>query len=318
MARTTPSYAIILSDGINNRKVSVAPFPNLVDNAWFTINQLGATTLPTSSTTPWIDRWRWRSKSSGAGGNITWTTDGLQCNVTGTSTDYIQIYQKYAESRFVTGLYYRVSIMLSTGDIYSSPFLCDSAAHYIGGVNAGYFGLILAPSYITLRVYGKASGMTVRALKVEGMGSEPETRGDASANDNCVATSIALEHDPDYQSELLKCQRYMYVVQPMGSNTEAAVGFASNNGTGGQFNIGVSVPAAMAKVPKLLFSNGTYANFYVNVQGVDYACTATPTISTMSSPNLPVIVGTFNTTSKVFSLAYMKNSGVLILDAENY
>lgn len=268
---------------------------NLLDNGWFTVNQLGVTSKTTSSGTVarFIDRWAVSRYSSGSQ-VFQWSDAGLTIAPT-----VISFLTQYYSRPLANGDGVTLGILMSDGTIYSRYTTVGAGLVNVNGteircrVNETYLGIQFSSAW---------AGGTIRAIKLE--------RG--------RPCTIADDTFPDYATELLKCQRYLYVVQPMGSNTEAAVGFASNNGTGGQFNIGVSVPAAMAKVPTVSFSGGTYANFYVNVQGVDYACTAAPTISTMSSPNLPVVVGTFNTTSKVFSLAYMKNSGVLILSAEDY
>lgn len=305
MARTTPSYALAIQDPVSGRRVSVASNRNLVDNAWFTINQLGATEMPTNVSTPWIDRWRFQSRSS-ASSTLTWTENGLVANVV---SGTLQIQQRYAEPRLQDYKYYMVSCMTADGDIYQVAMKADGSPHWIGGGSNPYFNLTMTSTRITLRFVPASNDKVLRALKIE----DPAL----NATGGTPGTSLAWDSAPDYTTELLKCQRYMYVAQ--GDASQTTLGLAVRFTTAGLYRIFVNMPVSMPQSPSVSLSPSTISN--LRLISIDGTATATGSIGTINamSNTTAVVTATFPTSfTSPIAHAYLLNSAKMIFNAEDY
>lgn len=261
--------------------------PNLLDNAWFLVNQRGAASYSTTGKNI-FDRWY---LSSGA---VTWTADGIS-----TASSFI-LYQNFEDVRFKNGEYYRVSVLLSDGTIYSSAFAVDAGYHYIGGSANPYFRMRLETSgkQIRFQCLAAGAGMVVRAIKVE-------QRGDST---------LGMDIMPDYATELLKCQRYLYVID--GTTTYRIVGAAYPTGTAGAYRLVVPLPTPLADTPTVSLNSGTQSNLRLAVNGA-YTDSSAMSIDASYSNNMAAIINvTFGTATGVGGYAYMRSSDKLIISAE--
>jgi len=158
------------------RKTSGLSNENLLDNPWFTVNQRGATTITSGYG---ADRWNLNGGSS-----LSFSSSG----VTLTAAQMGQVLES------VPNITYTLSVKLSNGTIYSGTFnKQDTDAVIIDNADiiCGYTALY---KNIWFNNTAKTSPLTIRAVKLE--------RGTVS--------TLANDVEPNYTTELLKCQRYFY------------------------------------------------------------------------------------------------------------
>ena len=174
---------------------------NLLDNAWFTVNQKGFTSGSgaTISNKYIIDRWKCSSISPStnaialSSGVLTFTL------VSQSGTSYIEMIQKF-ENTLQNGTY-TVSFLLSNGDMYSGniTFSGSSVTKKINLSGNTYCNTTVSSDSIAL-VFATPSGtsatISLKAVKLE-LGS---------------TSTLAYDTAPDYTTELLKCQRYLQKV----------------------------------------------------------------------------------------------------------
>lgn len=262
---------------------------NMIDNGWFLINQRGTTSYSTTGQFV-FDRWYLYS------GAVNWSADGI------TTNSAFILYQNYETPRFKNGEYYRVSILLSDGTIYSSRMAVDAVYHYIGGSANPYFRIRFETSGLAIRFQCLAAGagMIVRALKIE--------------NQYTGASSLAYDMAPDISEELIKCRRYLYVI---GSrSTSAHIGLGLRWNSSGQYLVNIPLPVDLYKNPTVSTLNNTVSN----IMGIYQSSTGTSATS-LGNYNLngthdlvirPVIPGQ----SAAVIQVYVANSDRLVISAE--
>ena len=174
--------------------------PNLLDNPWFTINQRGATTYPSTAWSMWLDRWRTLAGMSEI--TATLTDNGVQ--LVGTTTTYNEVFYQILEADRINDYSspYTLSLMLSDGTVRSIT----------GNINApsGSYAIqfqIITPEGLALRLANDSNGTwhillicesghtfnhTIRAIKLE----------------KSPVSTLGMDVKPNYATELLKCQRY--------------------------------------------------------------------------------------------------------------
>ena len=174
--------------------------PNLLDNPWFTVNQRGEVTY----NTPWgmsVDRWR-----TDQGIALTVTNSGVQIT-NSHATDWRNLYMQVLEEDYknLVGRPITMSVMLSDGTIKSgtitAPPMATSQIEMYPIVDGGTFGagmfMIYNQSPIAAQYYiGIPAGGTlnIRAVKIE-LGT---------------VSTLGLDTAPNYEEELLRCQRYYW------------------------------------------------------------------------------------------------------------
>jgi len=184
--------------------------PNLLDNPWFTVNQRGFTSDSFSVLTYCVDRWQ-------ATKDITLTTNGL--TIAPNNGD-VALRQTF-ELSFTDSLLNKTvcaSALLSDGTILSGSANIGTLDSLItlfnDAENSGLRFVILKPSSGNIVCqYASTKSVTIRAVKLE-LGS---------------VSTLANDIAPNYATELLKCQRYQYVV-PFAIGQTLSTGVSDGNG----------------------------------------------------------------------------------------
>lgn len=187
------------------KKIAVSNFigglvsnPNLLDNPWFTVNQRGFSSKNDNGFT--VDRWQILQ----AAGTVSLSNGAITIDPTVSGTTFLwgQTIED-ALTRFA-GKTLTLSILLSDGTIKSKAFeypISVSSNRQIMNVNLGsthYFEIYAYTSgHARCGYYNNAgtipsSPLTIKAVKLE-LGS---------------VSTLAMDTEPNYTTELLKCQRY--------------------------------------------------------------------------------------------------------------
>lgn len=265
------------------------PTENLVDNGWFLVNQRGKSSYATTGEFV-FDRWY---LSSGA---VQWSANGIS-----TTTNFV-LNQIYPENRFVMNGYNRVSVLLSDGTIYSSRGLADSVYHYIGGIANPYFRWrIDDEKTLHFQCLAAGAGMVVRALKVE--------------NDMVAQTTIGKDQRPDYASELIKCRRFLYVINSRSGTAQVCPALLRGSAS---YRCVIPLTVPMYDVPSVSLESGNASNFGLFGSSTSAIACDSFTVSNTNSYNtvmLTVVNSTISSSVTVAVLAVI-NSDRLIISAE--
>ncbi len=170
--------------------------PNLLDNPWFTVNQRGQSSYTNTSSFYGVDRWMVRSDAKlntietvNSDGTITITNDS--------GNSYILQYLREYKAEYFIGKEVTFSVMKGDSTIISHTFIYTSAT-------SGMLDWDTGDSEVTkLRwqyqnsgcftpVIFYNSGATIKAIKLE-IGKE---------------STLHLDIQPNYATELIKCQRH--------------------------------------------------------------------------------------------------------------
>ena len=183
--------------------------PNLLDNAWFTVNQRGATTLPDTNGAYHVDRWRaWTASGSIGANGITVSSGTIYQNLEGDLWDSL------------VGKTLVCSILLSDGTIKaSSPLLFN-------GATAFFEGEFTAQMKADEKTFEFTYVGAIRAVKLE-IGA---------------ISTLGRDAMPSYAEELLKCQRYFWCIRTTGSRNSILWSGLCQNATDARFTIFTPVP----------------------------------------------------------------------------
>ena len=172
---------------------------NLLDNAWFTVNQRAITT-GSFSNEKIFDRWRTAYGGSPAGNYASWSlSDGI-LTFDARNTNYVPYFSNYTGTPLEVGEQYTISIMYEDNTVNSYTFVAQSTGNeignYVNGVAPAWF---YSSNFFMIRGSQNAYAK-IKAVKLE-IGSQ---------------STLAFDTAPDYTTELLKCQRYL---QPINAYT---------------------------------------------------------------------------------------------------
>ena len=234
--------------------------PNLLDNAWFTVNQRGESSYTSTTTNTYcLDRWLLLYQSSGTvlaevnenGVNLTVSTDASYIN---------QLYQVL--ERNLLGQTVTISVIIDD-ILYSATGTLPNqqTSEWVTAVDAvtNSIGIKLKISPTTNSfpcyafIYLPKDGIThnIKAAKVE-IGN---------------ISTLMLDSPPDYGLELLKCQRYFYNTNPSKiTYSELGVGFYETNNT---FYIDIPIHIPMRATPSVTMSG----EFKASIDGTSYSIT---------------------------------------------
>lgn len=172
--------------------------PNLLDNPWFTINQRGSSTYTGGGYT--VDRWLFGY------GDITCSVvnSGITLSSTIEGSNYVQYIEEDYYNKFIAGKNVTLSALLADGTIKSK-----TAVAPINTSSYQDIGVIYLHSDCTLNMVGRtgeneqiqirfptanANPISIRAIKLE-LGT---------------VSTLGLDAAPNYEEELLRCQRYYW------------------------------------------------------------------------------------------------------------
>ena len=212
--------------------------PNLLDNAWFTVNQKAITT-GSFSNEKIFDRWRTAYGGSPAGNYASWSlSDGI-LTFDARNTNYVPYFSNYTGTPLEVGEQYTISIMYEDNTVNSYTFVAQSTGNeignYVNGVAPAWF---YGSNFFMIRGSENAYAR-IKAVKLE-KGS---------------VCTLQLDSTPNYADELLKCQRYFIRINGTNAGTIISNGYVLNTTDS---NILLRLPVPMTSTPTIS-SAGTFA-----------------------------------------------------------
>lgn len=233
---------------IQNRLVYYSN-PNLLDNWYFInpINQLGNTSHTGSGMV--IDRWRsytdWLKTEL--------TSDGIVLQST-SSTDLATIAYYAPLSEFIKNVPYTISMLLSNNELLSCTVSTIGVYNGTGYNKTGLVGIETYTSNnvnLAVRIFVKANSTSpaVRAVKLELGNQQTLAHQDSSGN------WILNDSIPIYQTQLLKCQRYMQVIGNTSGYSEIGEGFSYVSGSNTQISMEVPLNTTLRITPSIYINN---------------------------------------------------------------
>ena len=200
---------------------------NLLDNPWFTVNQLGVNGTITNGQYG-LDRWM------AGGGTVTMATGGITLGA-----DNSYALQRPADPSIFNGKTVTLSVMTSDGVIESGTVVAQTGSAKT--VRTANFELCIGyTAYNSFYFYNTSSSeKTIIAAKLE-LGS---------------VSTLANDAPPEYAEELAKCQYYCRVIETSGY---FALGIAA-----GSAHIQTPLQYAMRARPSVSFT-GSIALFGAN------------------------------------------------------
>ena len=254
-----PTFAPFAETNLQlTRKTSGLSNENLIDNPFFTVNQRGFVSVATNANRYIIDRWI-VSNYTDANGICSLSSSGLTFD-NSASAGETELMQKYEHSLDTTKQY-TASIKLSNGTIYtaSGSLPITVTIPSIGTVNA-------TDTRFKIVISGGASAVTIRAVKLE-LGS---------------VSTLANDVEPNYTTELLKCQRYFLCVE--GLTNGAILGIGTPNSTTTMY-AAVPLPTSMRATPTLSYTGTGHI-----LQGGSTMALTNITIDTISNVYAQIMV----------------------------
>ena len=224
--------------------------PNLLDNPWFTVNQRGQNSY--SGSVYGFDRWK------GLRAVVTQESNGILVVFDNTSSTFGRIHQHIEDYSNLIGRTVTLSYMTEDGNVYSKtavfPEKGGTSIHsgYVDNVEVAlFFG-----SSDTYPVFGIQSNSTsnttvVKAVKLE-LGS---------------VSTLAMDKEPNYATELLKCQRYFFK-QTISGGAPCYNGFSDSTT---KARIAITTPVEMREKPSVIVDD--ISRFHVIQNGANIAAT---------------------------------------------
>lgn len=246
--------------------------PNIFINGWFTVNQRGSASYTTAGYT--VDRWRTDSAvtitvsaSDGVLIGGSYLKQILEASVSDALLgEKVTLSIKYADGTISTGT---ATIPSSYGAAYTS--VCSTAD------NIGF--LQVDQSADKFRVIIASSAKYVRAVKLE-IGS---------------VSTIAQDTQPDYTTELLRCQRYF--VRKSANAAYRVFGLVS---TDSSTAAGWALPLAVPLRTNPSISYG--GSFYIRANGQNYTVTAMATGANQVSAQVQITLTSSGLTVGVLAM----------------
>lgn len=244
LADPVETQLLDLKENISNR--------NLLDNAWFTVNQRGFVSTSNSGEYT-VDRWR-SSIASGASGTIS-LSNGIMTISSTSGNIYLVQRATLDDLNALIGKKLTVSLLLSDDTIISGTGV------YSGGTlayinNADVFVYTSAATgtngLVNIQV-NSGKSIAIKAIKLE-LGS---------------ISTLAMDTAPNYAEELLKCQRYF--VRFKANRIISFTAYAQSTNV----RANVFLPTAMRTLPTVTQA-GTWEWILANNSSA-YANTPVPT-----------------------------------------
>lgn len=210
---------------INTNKIGAETNKNLLDNPFFTINQRGNSVYPAGAASYTVDRWR---KSAPC--EVTVLSDGVDVKFTESnpSSFGLGFWEIVDVSKYV-GETITMSVW-TTGatDLYARLRFVDSSDSFIrtDAIDTLIDGIstktVIVPSnaaHVWLQIGNKPNNAAGSTIKIK-----------ACKLEIGPVSTLALDHEPNYATELLKCQKYYYCIR-MANNSTRAIGAGFFSGT---------------------------------------------------------------------------------------
>ena len=277
------------------------PAPNILDNGWFMVNQRQVTTVSVSGSNvvPFVDRWKLLqnlSATKNADGTIT-----LQPTASG-NTYFIQ---DFPAGTFQVGDRITISLLVN-GVIHSRNVSFRDSAGYSA----------LQPSLSNVNICPYNTGTVDRiAIRLNGGTSQSVTITAIKAEWTPVST-LALDGPPDYASELLRCQRYLFIINSRTGTTLSQVGPAIRWSAGGNYRVSFPLPVPLRDTPTITIDDVSALKLYYQ-SGTAYACTSltATNVNTLNFVTLTVACASISSSAVVAQFA-VQAGHALIVSAE--
>ena len=274
--------------------------PNLLDNPWFTINQRLRTSIQndTASAKYIVDRWKIFQY-----GNATVESDGSITFEPSRSDSNCIFGMNFPLGTFEEGVYYTISAKIN-GIVYSRSMPFNNSTSYSTFTGTGMAVAVFRQAAnnidcFRLRITGGNNPVNIQALKYE--------KGRIS--------TLALDDAPNYATELLKCQRYLYVLTGRSSISQVGMAMRWNTGTN-QYRFYIPLPVAMYKAPTASMETSV-SNLMGNALNGTAVSASSMASTNMNSYGVILLSAIFpSTLTNSVATIYRNNSDKLILTAE--
>lgn len=270
--------------------------PNLIDNAWFLVNQRDQTLYNTSNQYI-VDRYyMW-----GTGSTLGWSADGIIAQ--GTVANFTQ---NYPRPRWSSTDQLVASAMLGDGTIYTSKVLANGTYHTIGAGSNLRIKVFATGLKLDFQIQeSMPSGTVIRAIKLE-KGTE---------------STLANDAPPNYAEELLKCQHYYYASRISANVSSArimlAFGWVAST-DGKTVCLFVPTPVPMRNVPQNGASLASGGFSFLNPLTGAYLTYQTGSITVLGQTQAGVTIqtGANAAITTPFVVAYTSGGGGINLSAD--
>ena len=275
--------------------------PNILDNGWFLVNQRQVSTVSVSGSNiaPFVDRWKILqnlSATKNADGTIT-----LQPIASG-NTYFIQ---DFPSGTFKVGDRITISLLVN-GVIYSRNLSFRDSVGFS----------TLQPSLSNVSICPYNTGTVDRiSIRLNGGTSQSVTITAIKAEWTPVST-LALDGPPDYASELLRCQRYLFVINSRTGTTLSQIGPAIRWSSGGNYQVSFPLPVPLRDTPSVTIDDVSALKLYYQ-SGTAYACTSltATNVNTLNFVTLTVACASISSSAVVAQFA-VQAGHALIISAE--
>lgn len=275
--------------------------PNILDNGWFLVNQRQVSTVSVSGSNiaPFVDRWKILqnlSATKNADGTIT-----LQPIASG-NTYFIQ---DFPSGTFKVGDRITISLLVN-GVIYSRNLSFRDSVGFS----------VLQPSLSNVSICPYNTGTVDRiSIRLNGGTSQSVTITAIKAEWTPVST-LALDGPPDYASELLRCQRYLFIINSRTGTTLSQVGPAIRWSSSGQYRVTFPLPVPLRATPTLDIDDVSALKLYYQ-SGTAYACTSwtSTNVNTLNFVTITVTCASISSSAVVAQFA-VQAGHALIVSAE--
>lgn len=277
------------------------PAPNILDNGWFIINQRQVTTVSVSgsNSAPFVDRWNIQPNLS-----ATKNDDGT-ITLQPTASGNTYFYQDFPSGTFKIGDRITISLLVN-GTVYSRNVAFRSSAGY-SALQPSLSGVTICPyntgnhDRISIRLTGGTSQtLTLTAIKAEWT----------------PTSTLALDGPPNYAAELIRCQRYLFVINSRTGTTLSQVGPAIRWSSGGNYRVSFPLPVPLRDTPTITIDDVSALKLYYQ-SGTAYACTSltATNVNTLNFVTLTVACASIPSSAVVAQFA-VQAGHALIISAE--
>lgn len=274
---------------------AAASNPNLCDNGWFRINQRQLSTVSVPSTTSQIVVDRWKAiqymDATISADHVTFTSRSASSGTFG---------QNWPEGTFTVGETYIISVNIG-GTIYSRSKTFTASSSFATITGAGLAVSFFNSSGNDDRIRFRPSStdpLDVYAIKIE--------KGPVS--------TLALDAEPNYALELLRCQRYLYVISSRTgalSQVGPAIRWSSTT-----FRVSFPLPTHLYTTPTVSIDDVSALKLYWQ-SSTAYACTSmtSTNTNTLTAITLTVTCSGVSSSAQVAQFA-VQAGHILIVSAE--
>ena len=264
----------------------IASNPNIIDNAWFTINQRGQSSYSAYAYT--LDRWR--NASSAGVITVSPTSDGITIvNNHETSRGY---FYQYFENMLPAGETYTLSVKSTQ----TKRWILQ--VRYNDGGTKSYAGVNVDPTSPEIMQYTFTATKPIDAILIE-------TQAQSTTNIRAVKlekgrySTLALDSEPNYATELAKCQRYFYRIKSLDASNWITFAMVWSPSA---MNYFIPCPTTMRTIPSITVSN---LSDLIVCKGATTNSRKTPSSINCFISNATSLVGTIVTSETDLTLGDM-------------